>query len=703
MKKTNPGELEKRIQELESSEYRLKQSQSINKALFTISNAVNHTLDLEDLYPSIRNSLKPILDVTNFFIAIVDQESRTLYFPYHVDTMDDDFLPIANFNVDNSLTGMVVEQKKPVLIRGQALKKRDTAHGVWGPTPLIWLGVPLIIKAKVIGVMAVQSYEDENCYSNQDLQVLSAVSDQVAIAIDRKRAETQVLASEKRFRLILEEMAGISVQGYDESRQVTFWNTASEKLYGFSRSQAMGKKIEDLIIPSRQKEEIKQLHRRWIDQGEKIPEGEVSRVDKDGKDVPVFSSHVMYKTSLGKEMFCIDVDLAPLKEAENEKIKAQKIAGEQKKLALVGQVAGKMAHDFNNILGIIMGNAELSMLHCKDDRIRKTLELIFNQTLQGRSLTKNLVAFAKDQEPRQTFFNLGSTIQLAVDLLKKDLEGIRVIQTHSPGIPDLLADPGMMEHVLVNLLQNAIHAVSQTQSPCIKISSFASDTHICLDIMDNGCGIPKDQIERIYDPAFTLKGSRDLKGAYQPGIKGTGYGMANVKKYIEQHRGTIILSTEEGKGTGFSIHLPITRKELTSEEIQTIDRKNPAKGKHILVVEDEPAISSVQKAILSQAPCRHQVDIAESGQEAIDLISEHAFDLVSLDYLLPGHISGMDVYHHIRKKDPQVPVMFVSGNIEFLESIKGLKEKDPNMDHLSKPCRNTDYMILVNTMLQGNQ
>ncbi len=664
---------------------------------------MNHTLNLEDLYPSIRTSLNPILDVTNFFIAIVDQESRTLYFPYHVDTMDDDFSPIANFDVDNSLTGMVVEQKKPILIRAQALKERDTASGVWGPVPLIWLGVPLVIKSKVIGVMAVQSYDNENCYSNQDLQVLSAVSDQVAIAIDRKRAETQVLASEKRFRMILEEVTGISVQGYDESRQVTFWNAASEKLYGFSQSHAMGKKIEDLIIPSHQREEIKQLHRRWLDLGEKIQAGEMSRVDKDGKDVPVFSSHVMYDTPLGREMFCIDVDLAPLKEAEDEKIKAQKIAGEQKKLALVGQIAGKMAHDFNNILGIIMGNAELSMLNCEDEEIQKTLELIFNQTLQGRSLTKNLVAFAKDQEPRQTFFNLKKTIHLAVDLLKKDLDGIKVIQTHSQGIPDLLADPGMIEHVLVNLLQNAIHAVSQAKSPWIKISSFASNTHICLDIMDNGCGIPKDQLELIYDPAFTLKGSRDLKGAYKPEIKGTGYGMANVKKYIEQHKGTINLSSEEGKGTVFSISLPITGKKLTSEEIQTIDRANPVKGKHILVVEDEPSISNVQQTILSQPPCRHQVDIAETGQAAMELLSTHAYDLVSLDYLLPGDISGMDVYHHIRRTDPHVPVIFVSGNIEFLESIKGLKEKDPKMDHLPKPCRNTDYMILVNDMLQANQ
>ena len=153
----------------------LRHAEKINETLFEISNAVNTTLNLEDLYRSIHESLARIIDVTNFFIAIVDSKKRTLYFPYHVDTADDDFNPISDFNTDSSMTGLVVLQRKPILLEEKALKERAAKGGIWGPVPLIWMGIPLIVKDTVIGVMAVQSYTDPHLYDHLDLQVLSAV------------------------------------------------------------------------------------------------------------------------------------------------------------------------------------------------------------------------------------------------------------------------------------------------------------------------------------------------------------------------------------------------------------------------------------------------------------------------------------------------------------------------------------------------
>ena len=94
------------------------------------------------------------------------------------------------------------------------------------------------------------------------------------------------------------------------------------------------------------------------------------------------------------------------------------------------------------------------------------------------------------------------------------------------------------------------------------------------------------------------------------------------------------------------------------------------------------------------------MDVAGNGQAALSLLKKNKYDVISLDYLLPGRINGMDIYHHVRKTDKTVPVLFISGNIEFLESIKALKQKDPYIDHLSKPCRNIDYMNCINTLLE---
>jgi DNA-binding response OmpR family regulator len=99
-------------------------------------------------------------------------------------------------------------------------------------------------------------------------------------------------------------------------------------------------------------------------------------------------------------------------------------------------------------------------------------------------------------------------------------------------------------------------------------------------------------------------------------------------------------------------------------------------------------------------PCNHNIDVAHNGQMAKDLFERNTYDFVSLDYVLPGGINGMDVYHHIRKTNQTVPVLFISGNIEFLESIKELKQKDAYIDHLSKPCQNKDYVNGINELLE---
>ena len=429
---------------------------------------------------------------------------------------------------------------------------------------------------------------------------------------------------------------------------------------------------------------FRQPHKRgdwvWVN-----ARGKVVEWSEDGKPLRMSGTHL---------------DITELKKAETEKLMAQKVVGEQKQLALVGQVAGKIAHDFNNILGIVMGNTELALLDCQESKTKKILELIFEQTIRGKNLTKNLVAFAKDQEPKQEFFRINEKIDLVLNLMRKDLDGIELRKEERLGVPELLADPGMIEHALVNLIQNSIHALSMVEYPKITVRTYSRDNHICFEIEDNGCGISKENLENIYEPSFTLKGSKDETGSYKAGIKGTGYGMANVKKYIELHKGNISVESESSSGTKFTICLPVIKKELSIEEKIELRERIKHFEKYILLVEDETAISDVQYKILTKEPCNHKVDIAINGQVAMDLFNRNKYDFVSLDYILPGGINGMDVYHDIRKTNKTVPILFVSGNIEFLESIKELKQKDVYIDHLSKPCQNINYMNGINKLLE---
>ncbi|MBU8909933.1 MAG: PAS domain S-box protein [Desulfobacterales bacterium] len=677
-----------------------KQAEEVNKTLFAISNAVNITPDMNDLFGYIHDALSRIIDVTNFFIAMVDIKTRTLHFPYYVDTGgDEDFPPITDFNEDDSLTGLLVFRRRPVLLKKRELEKRAEQNGIWGPVPLIWMGVPLIIKNEVIGVVAVQSYSDPNLYNEQDLQLLSGVSDQMAIAIDRKRSEDALRESEQKYRHLFKNApSGIFEIDFEKVRFVNV-NELMCKYSGYSEKEFLSMNPQDLLTENSKNLYFGRLEKLF--KGEILPGSvEYNIVTKNGRELCVIlNNDFIYKDGKVTGARVVAHDITELKKAQEDKIKAQKIAGEHEKLALIGQVAGKIAHDFNNILGIIMGNAELALFDCEEKETAKTLELIFEQTLRGKNLTRNLSAFARDQEPRQEFFMLSEKINLVLDLLKKDLEKIEVIKEEKSGVPDLLADPGMIEHAVLNLLQNSIHATSISKNPQIIIRIYCLDENICFEIEDNGCGIPKEYLAKIYVPSFTLKGSRDLTDSYEKGIKGSGYGLSNVKKYVEQHKGTISFESELGSGTKVTLRLPVIKKELTSEEKIQIQKETIHFKKHILLVEDEPTLSDVFYRILTQEPCNHKVDIASNGQAAMDFFNENEYDCISLDYILPEKINGLDVYDHIRKTNKTIPILFVSGNIEFLESMKELKQNDANIDHLSKPCRNEDYINGINDLL----
>ncbi len=532
---------------------------------------------------------------------------------------------------------------------------------------------------------------------NEQIKLLDTKNKLENEALERKQMGNELRESEKKFRMLFDEAPdAIFITALDG--RIFDTNTAASEMLGYRRKEFQMMTRTDLQAPQ-VRGEVGSVIRNELTRAKSF---ETLGIHKKGHTVSVEVHNHRIRSGGQDIVLSIARDITDRKQAEEEKIKIQKIIGEHEKMAFVGQIAGKMAHDFNNVLGVIMGNSELALLDCKDAGIRTTLEMIFEQTVRGKNLTKNLVAFAKDQEPKQEFFRISEKIDLVVTLLRKDLEGIELLKENQQKVPELLADPGMIEHALVNLIQNSIHATSMNEYPRIMIRTYCLDSKICFEIEDNGCGIPKEHFENIFEPSFTLKGIKDVACSYEPGIKGTGYGMANVKKYIEQHRGDISFESKIGSGTKFTISLPVIKKELTTEEKIELREKIGHFEKYILLVEDEQAISDVQYSVLTHDPCNHKVDTANNGHVAIDLFDRNEYDFVSLDFVLPGKISGMDVYNHIRETDKNIPILFVSGNIEFLESIKELRHKDTNIDHLSKPCQNKDYVKSINELFVRN-
>ncbi len=171
-----------------------KRFRSITQTLFEISNAVNIASDLNDLFQSIHNILSSIIDTTNFFIALYDALNDSMHFPYCVDSVDASYPPVLQVSKTESLTAQVIQEVKPLMITKNEIidRRKRTLKTIPSCTPSeIWLGVPLKCRDQVIGVMAVQSYSNVNCFDTTDLDIMVSTADQIAIAIDRKRAEIE--------------------------------------------------------------------------------------------------------------------------------------------------------------------------------------------------------------------------------------------------------------------------------------------------------------------------------------------------------------------------------------------------------------------------------------------------------------------------------------------------------------------------------
>ncbi|MEM7795334.1 MAG: ATP-binding protein [Cyanobacteria bacterium P01_C01_bin.118] len=418
----------------------------------------------------------------------------------------------------------------------------------------------------------------------------AAESEHLIVTFTRRTTEVALRQSEERFRSLFEGVSLIGMQIYDRQRRVIGWNSASEELYGYTREEAMGRQLEDLIIPDSMRTVVIQAIEDWVNHGTPIPASELTLRHKSGAPVEVFSSHMMLTNLQGDpELYCLDLDIRDRKLAENSLQTAQlkMIYGE--KMSSLGQMVAGIAHEINNPISFIDGNLD----HAKD-YVQELLYLVslYQQTypnpkaeVQAALKSLDLDFIQADFSKLATSMQVGADrIRNIVDSLRKfsrlDETGAKVVDIHE-GLDStltilqhrlntseikievvkhygahtpILCYPGPLNQVFMNVLTNAIDALvdSQTKdnilSPRIEISTTQSH-HTVITICDNGPGIEAAVITQIFDPFFTTK----------PVGYGTGMGLAISYQIVtEQHHGQLLVESTPGRGTCFEIRLPTT-------------------------------------------------------------------------------------------------------------------------------------------------
>ncbi|MEA2095126.1 MAG: PAS domain-containing sensor histidine kinase [Candidatus Cloacimonadota bacterium] len=349
---------------------------------------------------------------------------------------------------------------------------------------------------------------------------------------ERKKAEEKLKASEKRFRSIFSNISNIAVQGYDKDRKVTFWNKASEKLYGYSQKEAINKKLEDLIIPPEMREDVISMINNWYEKNIHIPNGELILMKKDNSLVHVFSSHVMIEKTKGeKEMFCIDIDITDRKIAEEE------ITLGRERLTMLNKI---IRHDLSNDFMVIQSAINIfkktpdpKMIEEIESRVDKSLKTIDNYRKYEAFINSNADL---------------DEIEIA-EKIKNIITDFPKIKFSVEGECQVFADEGLYP-VFANLISNSIKHGKASQIDII----ISSKENLCeIRFMDNGVGIPDEIKFMIFNEGF-----------YHGKSGHTGIGLHIVKKTIERYGGHIYVEDNKPKGVAFIIGL---RKVLNIPKI----------------------------------------------------------------------------------------------------------------------------------------
>jgi len=335
------------------------------------------------------------------------------------------------------------------------------------------------------------------------------------------------------------------------------------------------------------------------------------------------------------------------------------------KLEALGTLAGGVAHDFNNILLAIMGNAGLAEADLPPDHpVRDNLAEITRATNRAADLVRRILGFSRPQDERQSPISLRPVVEEAVNLLRASLPAmIHITTTYADDLPHVTANATQMHQVVVNLGTNAAHAlgvrggdmqvaldaVTLSAEDAAGLSGLHEGLHVRLTVTDTGSGIDQATLDRIFDPYFTTK----------PASQGTGLGLAVVHGIIVSHHGAITVRSTFGQGSAFTIYLPAAHG-ATEQAHLAADGVPRGRGEHVLFIDDEPALVRLGIRVLERLGYR--VTGCQDPSAALEMFRSDpkAFDLVLTDLAMPP-MTGFDVAQAILALRPSIPVLLTSG------------------------------------------
>ena len=552
----------------------------------------------------------------------------------------------------------------------------------------------------------------------------------------RKQIENMLIQSQERFKDVLEEQTELICR-WNKHGVFTFANTAFLTFHKLKYEQVIGKHYNDFLTPglillkrvfsfiqSAENLEVKlKIDSRdvWINWrvmkilfhddieyqavGRNITELKQNQNNLKESNSELERSVELRTSELVKANRRLAKEIVERAQTEQEKSRIQEQFLQAQKMDALGVMAGGIAHDFNNLLNVINGYTQLLMWNFeKDEESLSDLKEIQEASFKAARLTHQLLVFSRQEKlkkiPLYLNSNITETLKMAGRIIGEDIKLIPVLDKN---IHRILADPGNLEQIIINLILNARDAMPdggdieiKTYNKTItgdysKLQSYTNPgEYVCLEISDHGLGMDEETQKRIFEPFFTTK----------PRGKGTGLGLSVVYGIVKEHSGFIEVESKENQGTVLRLYfeaINIKDSEVAEEQKKIYDYRG--NNESILLIEDEKPLLKINTRVLSQNG--YMVFPAENGSRAKSLFYENKmkFDLIISDVVLPD-INGLSLIDDFLKECPEIKVLLSSGYTGDKARFNSIQEKDINF--IQKPYNLIQLLQCIRQILDDN-
>jgi PAS domain S-box-containing protein len=616
-----------------------KRAELERQVISEIIESLNLTPNLDDFLQSVHQSLSKVLSAENCFVALQDKENGLFYRPFYVDQHP----PAPTNKLTRSCSAYVFRSGKPLLMSPQIFDELRNAGEVElvGRLSPSWLGVPLKTRAETIGVLVIQDYERESVYSTHDMEFLMTVGGQIALAIQRMRAEEAVRASEARFKDLFDH-APVAYHELDREGRIVKANLTEQRLLGYSAEEMEGRKVWNFIVEPVSEDAVKAKLTG------KVPLQPCERtfIRKDGGRVTMLLEDQLIYDNIGEVVGIRSTlhDITELKRMQAELKEARDVALESARLK--SEFLANMSHEIRTPMNGVIGMTGLLLDTDLTVDQRDFAETIRSSGDALLTIINDILDFSKIEAGKLQFevldFDLSHTVEGAVELLAerardKKLELASLIYSNVP--TNVRGDAGRLRQVLTNLIGNAVKFTDRGEVVirAEREMETESDVVIRFKVSDTGIGISESIQNNLFQAFTQADGSTTRK------YGGTGLGLAISKQLVELMGGEIGVISAPGQGATFWFTARF-EKQVAKESVATAV---PASLENLraLVVDDNATNRKILAHQLDSWGVVH--DEAESAKAALQKLQTAQYDLAVLDLMMP-EMDGFQLASEIR-------------------------------------------------------